>query len=385
MRRSRESKTTGWTVVLTPTGPFPKWASRSGRSNLKYPKPRLFRDWIYSLARRYSGNFEVYGRNLPNVGRWAIWNEPNLHTFLKPQFKNGKPYSPKLYRRLFLAAQAGLRASGSGGDQVLIGETATTQRPRRDQPGPVPARHVVPQPAVRAGRQLRADRRRRLEPPPIRLQLRSAREVRNPGMIHMRRIGRLTRALGLAARAGATERRLDVFITEYGILSKPKYFGVSLTQQAGYMAISEYLAWRNPHVRGYGQYLLHDDPLEYESAFTTGLRFAGGRQKAELPLLPDHVAAEAGGRRGVLLWGYVRAVERPRPASRCGSRTRASARGCCGGCAQTGPATSCSTTATATGGAGLPACGSAAAASRARASGRYRLPSSLGRNPEPRS
>ena len=68
----------GMAVVLTPTGPFPKWASRSHRSNLKYPKPALFRDWIYSLARRYSGNFEVYGRNLPNVGRWAIWNEPNL-------------------------------------------------------------------------------------------------------------------------------------------------------------------------------------------------------------------------------------------------------------------------------------------------------------------
>ena len=300
----------GMDVILTPSGPFPKWASRSHRSNLKHPKPSLFREWIYSLGRRYSGNFEVNGRTLPNVGRWAIWNEPNLHTFLKPQFKDSKPYSPKLYRKLFIAGQAGLRASGNGGDQILIGETATTS-------GPV---GLNPIPFLRGFFCLN----RRFDPVgncepidadgwshhPYGYNIAPHQKPINPGMIHMRNIGRLTKALGRAARAGATERRIDVFITEYGILSEPKYFGVSLNQQAGYMAISEYLSWRNPHVRAYGQYLLHDDPLEYESAFTTGLRFAGGRKKPsyrsfQITLLPKRV-----GRRGVLLWGYVRAVNR---------------------------------------------------------------------------
>ena len=298
----------GMDVILTPTGPFPKWASRSGRSNLKHPRPGLFRDWIYSLARRYSGNFEVAGRNLPNVGRWAIWNEPNLHTFLKPQFKNGEPYSPKLYRRLFRAAQAALRASGSGADQVLIGETATTSGPVGLNPVPF-LRHFM-------------CLNRRFEPVgacepidadgwshhPYGYNIAPHQRPENPAMIHMRNIGRLTRALGRAARAGATERRIDVFITEYGILSKPKYFGVSLTQQAGYMAISEYLAWRNPHIRAYGQYLLHDDPLLYESAFTTGLRFAGGRKKPSYRSFQVTLLPIREGRRQLKLWGYVRAV-----------------------------------------------------------------------------
>ena len=45
---------------------------------------------------------------------------------MQPQFRHGEPYAPKLYRRLYLAAQAGLRETGHGSDLVLIGETATS-------------------------------------------------------------------------------------------------------------------------------------------------------------------------------------------------------------------------------------------------------------------
>jgi hypothetical protein len=130
-------------------------------------------------------------------------------------------------------------------------------------------------------------------------------------MISMRRIGKLTRALGRVARAGGTERRLDLFITEYGILSEPKSFGVSLNQQAAYLAISEYLSWRDPHIRAYGQYRLRDDPDTYESAFTTGLRLVSGRKKPSYRSFQMTLLPKREGRRGVLLWGYVRAVRRP--------------------------------------------------------------------------
>jgi hypothetical protein len=298
----------GMAVILTPSGPFPKWASRSGRSNLKYPKPALYREWLYALGRRYSGSFEVNGRNLPNVGRWAIWNEPNLHTFLKPQFKNGRPYSPELYRQLFLAAQAGLQASGSGGDQILMGETATSSGPVGLNPIPF-LRGVM---CVNKRFQPVGD----CEPidadgwshHPYGYNFAPHEIPDNPGMISMRRITKLTRALGRVARAGGTERRLDLFITEYGILSEPKSFGVSLNQQAGYLAISEYLSWLDPHIASYGQYLLRDDPDVYESAFTTGLRLATGRKKPSYRSFQVTLLPKREGRRSLLLWGYVRAV-----------------------------------------------------------------------------
>lgn len=296
----------GMDVILTPTGPFPKWASRSRESNLKFPRPDAYRDWLYALGRRYSGSFRDGGRELPAVGRWALWNEPNLHTFLQPQFRNGRPFSPRLYRRLFLAGQAGLRASGNGGDQILIGETATSSGPAGINPIPFLRQFMC--------------LNQRFEPVgdcdpvaadgwshhPYGYSFPPHTVPRNPGMISMRTIGRLMHALDRVARAGAVERRLDLFITEYGILSEPKSFGVSLNQQAGYLAISEYLAWRQPRIRAYGQYLLHDDPLEYESAFTTGLRLAGGRKKPAYRAFLVTLLPKREGRRGVLLWGHVR-------------------------------------------------------------------------------
>ena len=56
---------------------------------------------------------------------WSIWNEPNQPQFLKPQYRNGKPYSPKLYRKLYRAAYAGLRSTPANAkDTILIGETS---------------------------------------------------------------------------------------------------------------------------------------------------------------------------------------------------------------------------------------------------------------------
>ena len=58
------------------------------------------------------------------VSTWSIWNEPNHPQFLGPQYRRGKAYSPRLYRRLFQAAHRALDATGNRRDRVLMGETA---------------------------------------------------------------------------------------------------------------------------------------------------------------------------------------------------------------------------------------------------------------------
>ena len=70
----------GMQVLLTPTGPIPAWASRCGGSlanrRVCKPDPQLFGAFVRALGTRY-----------PTVKMWSIWNEPNLRSWLSPQYE----------------------------------------------------------------------------------------------------------------------------------------------------------------------------------------------------------------------------------------------------------------------------------------------------------
>jgi len=68
-----------------------------------------------AAARRYSGSFQ----DLPRVRYWQVWNEPNHHNYLNPQFVDGKPFAPRWYRRMLNAAVRELRAVRP--DNVVVG------------------------------------------------------------------------------------------------------------------------------------------------------------------------------------------------------------------------------------------------------------------------
>ena len=71
--------------------------------------------------------------------------------------------------------------------------------------------------------------------------------------------------------------------------SKPnKQLGVPVAQQAEYDAIAEQIAWSNPRVVAFSQYLLRDDPLGGAPGssvhggsvgFQTGLEYVNGKPK----------------------------------------------------------------------------------------------------------
>jgi hypothetical protein len=307
----------GIKVLLTPSGPVPDWASATGESRTR-PDPGEFQKFVTAVGTRYSGRYDPSGNvlnpnPLPRVSFWSIWNEPNLTLFLKPQFQGNASVSGKIYRRLFLAAQRGLAASSHGGDPILIGETS---------PGPGRG-GTAPIDFMRGVFCLRRNFKPRGGCAPINATGWAQhpydpydppfRTTRN--LITIDTIGKLTRALKRAAAAGAANR-LPIFVTEYGVESVPdRQFGVGQKRQAEYIGIAEYLCYRNPRIRSFGQYLLRDDGGGLQFSFQTGLRFNGGAKKAAYDAFSLTLAAKRKSRRSgkVTIWGHVRPAARGVP------------------------------------------------------------------------
>jgi hypothetical protein len=111
---------------------------------------------------------------------------------------------------------------------------------------------------------------------------------------------------------------MPIYLTEFGVQSKPnKYLGVPVSKQAEFDAIAEHIAWSNPRVAAFSQYLLRDDSLGGKPGssvhggvvhFQTGLEYVNGKPK---PLysgfpVPLVVSRQA---HGFSLWGLVRPAE----------------------------------------------------------------------------
>jgi hypothetical protein len=292
----------GLSVQLTLTGPVPRWATKGKRDNVTYPNPKEFQAFATAVGRRYGSQ----------VGVWSIWNEPNHPEFLRPQFVHKHAKSPRIYRNLYLAGQRGLRASGNGGDTLLFGETAPRGTPRV----------VAPLAFLRGALCLsRTYHRRghcaRLETGGFAHHAYTTRvgpRFRPPDRddVTIGVLSRLTHALDRAGRAGAIPRGLGIYLTEFGIQSTPDPFvGVSLARQAEYLGIAEHMAYVNPRVKSFSQYLLRDDKprkgsrFQRYSGFESGLRRSDGRAKPSYDAFRLPLAVERYGGSDVL-WGRVR-------------------------------------------------------------------------------
>ncbi len=245
-----DAQARGLRLLVTVSGPGPRWATRSREDRVTRPSSTRFRRFVTAVGRRYGDQ----------VDYWSVWNEPNHPGFLGPQYVHGRAYSPRLYRQLYRAALDGLERSGNGRDRVLMGETA----PRGNS-------HVVPPlEFVRGSLCLTSSYQRRkgcgsldvdgwahhpytTSKGPWFVSLR-------PDDVTIGSLSRLTRALDRARRAHAVRKRVDLYLTEFGVQSEPDQIsGVSEMRQAEYRSISELIAYRNPRVRAFSQYLMRDD------------------------------------------------------------------------------------------------------------------------------
>src|SRR4051812_30207836 len=115
------AKDRGMGVYLMLRGGAPNWASKPDSDlppGVTKPDAAEFKQFVQAIGTRYSGSYQ----GLPRVDTWSVWNEPNLASWLAPQYKGSTPASPRLYRDLLYAAHDGLAASGHADDQLLIGE-----------------------------------------------------------------------------------------------------------------------------------------------------------------------------------------------------------------------------------------------------------------------
>jgi hypothetical protein len=291
----------GIKVMLTPTGPVPKWATAKKKDNVTRPSPKLFGQFVKALATRYGDQVDM----------WSIWNEPNQPQFLLPQYRHGKPYSPVLYRGLYKAAYKAIRSVASNRkDKVLIGETS----PRGNVHIVHPLRFIRGI-ACLNDRYKRARKCGRLKADGYAHHAYTTRSgprfvPPDSNDVTIGVISRLVRALDKAGARGAIPKRMKIYLTEFGIQSFPdRISGVPLERQPAYYAIAEHIAYVNSRVAMISQYLMRDDAPRTKGfryrGFESGLRRTNGKKKPAYKAFANPLAVERYGKRDVL-WGLIR-------------------------------------------------------------------------------
>jgi hypothetical protein len=321
-----EAKRLGWPVLLTVTSPVPRWATSNGAAPyITRPDDADFKEFMTAVAREFGSEVSVY----------SIWNEPNHPAFLLPQWNsNGTPASGRIYRGLYEAGYEGLQAAGIAHPRVLFGETAPTgydsvksmlHSKIRSERANALLHDVAPLAFMREALCLNASYKKAGSCGELQMTGYSHHAYTEPAGpffvtpdrddVMIGSLSRLSNALNLAARAHAIPASVPIYLTEFGVQSYPnKQLGVSVAKQAEYDAICERIAYENPRVVAFSQYLLKDDPLGGAPGssvhggtvgFQTGLEYVSGAAKPlyygwPIPLTVTKT------RHGVSLWGLVR-------------------------------------------------------------------------------
>jgi Cellulase (glycosyl hydrolase family 5) len=298
----------GMSIQLTLTGPVPRWATKHRRGHVNTPSAREFGRWAKAIARRFGDRVDL----------WSIWNEPNHPDFLRPQYKHHKPKSPRIYRRLYKAGEHAIHSvPGGADDTVLFGETAPIGN----------ANLVAPLQFLRKATCLNNHYHRKGHCKRLRIDgyaHHAYTRKEGPTFVHPDRddvsigdLSRLVAALDKAARAGVVDKHLPIYLTEFGIQSKPDPIaGVGLKRQAEFLAIAEKMAYANPRVAAFSQYLLRDDQprpgprIQRYSGFETGLEKSNGKHKPSYRGFMLPLAVKRYGSSDVL-WGRVRPADGP--------------------------------------------------------------------------
>ncbi len=126
----------GFDVDLTVLA-APAWAEGPNRPSFDEvnagawkPDAAAFGDFAHALAVRYSGSFDAGGGPLPAVKYFEAWNEPNLSTYIMPQWQGKQNMASEIYVKLLNAFYDEVKAVNPNAE-VVVGGTA----PYGDPPG----------------------------------------------------------------------------------------------------------------------------------------------------------------------------------------------------------------------------------------------------------
>jgi hypothetical protein len=349
----------GFGVDFNLTGGAPLWAVRGGAppgmAHVWYPSASAFGAFVRAVGLRYGGAYVAPGGSapLPRVAYWSVWNEPNVGTSsLSPQTVSGVEVGPRLYRGLLDAAYGALVATGHSHDTILIGELASTghadpgsglgMQPLRflralycvdsgyrELQGAAAAARGCPTSAASSA-QFRAQNPALFDATgwshhPYHLDW--APNAPSPPLeadwVTLADLSKLESALDRVQGVYGSHQRLPIYLTEYGLETNPPLpeFQTTPAQQAVYLNEAEYMAWRDPRVQTFSQYLLADAPPgggSPISSFASGLEFIDGTPKPSfaayrLPIWMPGGRARHG--EALEVWGCVRPAKRYRHAA----------------------------------------------------------------------
>jgi hypothetical protein len=265
----RNAQTRGIVVMITIWG-TPKWANGGKGPNVAPKRAADLTNFARALASRYSGRYQDY----PYVGRWSVWNEPNLGIFLTPQFgAKGKIVSPSIYATLYQAGYRGIIA-GNPHAHVAIGETSNQGR---DHPLKGVHDSVAPGTFARLLAQhsgLKFDAYA-THPYPTRPNLAPSQQVRWPN-VTLSKLPRFETSIDQWFH----RKNIPVWITEYGYETKPlQPFGVTPATQAKYLSSVLTKLRADPRVQMFVWFIFRDSP---QSAWHSGLIGTSGKAKPAL-------------------------------------------------------------------------------------------------------
>ena len=326
----------GISVLLSPTGPAPRWAETCNTFEKRHygkeagtckPSAKLYGQFVTALAKRYNGTFkDSTGATLPKVRRFSLWNEPNLDSWISPQIQKFRgvkvSVAARTYRDLVYAGTKALRGNGHRSDKILLGETAPVgQGTKRTSPALFyqtlfcinsKGRKVRGTVAKYAGCKKRM---KKLDVNGVAHHPYTKRAVQNPLAkqhstdITMANLGTLSRILKQGAHARLLKASATgIYLTEFGVSSRPPAktgYGVRQSVQAEWINLFEFLSYKNRKVKAVTQFQLEDDTALKTKAFQTGLRTADGKDKPAFAAYRVPLFVQNKGRR-FTIWGGVR-------------------------------------------------------------------------------
>ena len=280
------------------------------------PDPRALGDFAHAVARRYSGSYEAGGRTLPRVEYFEAWNEPNLHTYITPQYNGRRNVAAGIYVRLlnsFYEEVKGVDPSM----KVVTGGTAPygdppSGRARKTSPLRFYRELLCLSPKLRrsgcaAGQRAKFDI---LAHHPINREDPPTAHAEADDDVEVADFGELARTLRRAEKLGTTGTpgRHGLWANEVWWQTDPpdKGEGVSLKTHARWTQQAIYLLWKQGASNV--SFLQFRDakytPGEYTlDSYQTGIYTFGNRRKPTATAVSFPFVTDRRGPRNLLAWG----------------------------------------------------------------------------------
>lgn len=311
--------------VLVTVYRAPRWAEGAGRPRTAAagswkPGPAALGAFARALASRYDGTRP----DLPRVRRFMLWNEPNLASYLAPQWTRRKgryrAAAPAHYRRMLLAFTPAIKAAATG-NTVVAGATSPYGDPSAGGERMQPARFVRELLCVGRARCSSRPRFDVLSHHPYSVG-RPRRRALNRDDVSIPDLGKLRRLLRAARREREIPRTPRLWVTEVSYdSSPPDPDGVPAARHARWVAETLYLLWRQGASAVVWLQIRDSPPTpSYAASYQSGMFLRDGRAKPaarafRFPLVVDRGRA----------WGKAPAAGRLVIERRSGGRWRRAA------------------------------------------------------------